>query len=62
MIDVLMEKAMREISHYSEYDHVIINDDFDKALNELRSIIIAARDETKIQSELVDAMFPDRSI
>lgn len=62
VIDGRMEKAMREISHYSEYDHVIINDDFDKALNELRSIIIAARDETKIQSELVDAMFPDRSI
>lgn len=62
VIDGRMEKAMREISHYSEYDHVIVNDDFDKALNELRSIIIAARDETKIQSELVDAMFPDRSI
>ncbi len=62
VIDGRMEKAMREISHYSEYDHVIINDDFDKALNELRSIIIAARDETKIQSELVDAIFPDRSI
>ncbi|MDD6318111.1 MAG: guanylate kinase [Succinatimonas hippei] len=62
VIDGRMEKAMREISHYSEYDHVIINDDFDKALNEFRSIIIAARDETKIQSELVDAIFPDRSI
>lgn len=62
VIEGRMEKALREISHYSEYDHVIINDDFDNALNKLRSIIIAVRDETKFQSELVDTMFPERSV
>lgn len=27
-----MSKAMSEISHYDEYDYVIVNDDFEKAL------------------------------
>lgn len=38
-----MAKAMSEISHYDEYDYVIINDDFDESLINLRSIILSKR-------------------
>lgn len=35
--------AHNEISHYNEFDYLIINDDFDVALNELKAIIQARR-------------------
>lgn len=45
-----MAKAQNEISHYVESDYIIINDDFDTALRELKSVIIAARKRTAIQT------------
>lgn len=38
-----MQEAVTEISHFDEYDYLVVNDDFDRALNELNSIIIANR-------------------
>lgn len=38
-----MRDARSEMSHYKEFDSLIINDDFDQALAELRSIVIARR-------------------
>ena len=38
-----MRDAVTEISHFDEYDYLIVNDDFDEALTELKSIIIAFR-------------------
>ncbi|MDO6499417.1 guanylate kinase [Photobacterium sanguinicancri] len=38
-----MEEARSEISHYSEYDYVIVNDDFDVALIDFKAIIRAER-------------------
>ncbi|WP_028299527.1 guanylate kinase [Oceanospirillum beijerinckii] len=38
-----MAEAVSEMSHFDEYDYVIINDKFDQALIELRSVIIAQR-------------------
>lgn len=38
-----MEKAVSEMSHYNEFDYVIINDDFQTALSELKSILVAER-------------------
>lgn len=38
-----MRDARSEMSHYGEYDYLIINDDFNNTLEELRSIIIARR-------------------
>ena len=43
VINKRMAKAMGEISHYDEYDYVIINDDFDESLIALRSIILSHR-------------------
>lgn len=38
-----MEKAVSEMSHYDEFDYVIVNDDFQTALGELKSILVAER-------------------
>ncbi|MGC9401894.1 guanylate kinase [Vibrio genomosp. F10] len=38
-----MAEAKAEISHYNEYDYVIINDDFDAALMDFKAIIRAER-------------------
>lgn len=43
VIDQRMELAKREISHYPEYDYVVVNDKYDNALVQLRSIILARR-------------------
>ncbi|QIW15576.1 guanylate kinase [Pasteurellaceae bacterium RH1A] len=38
-----MAEAVSEMSHYDEFDYVIVNDDFQTALNELKSILTAER-------------------
>lgn len=43
IIDARMSEAENEISHYSEADYLIINEDFGKALDEFRAIIISQR-------------------
>ena len=43
IIDRRMQAAKTEISHYAEYDYLIVNDDFNTALTELKSIILARR-------------------
>lgn len=51
-----MAKAVSEISHYSEYDYLIINDDFDVALRDLRTIIRAERLRRERQQLRHDAL------
>lgn len=43
VIEQRMEKAVSEISHYHEFDFIVINDDFDSALEELDAIVSARR-------------------
>ncbi|WP_372614062.1 guanylate kinase [Halomonas sp.] len=38
-----MREAVTEMSHYDEYDYLVINDDFTTALRELQSLVIARR-------------------
>lgn len=38
-----MAKSESEISHWAEYDYVIVNDDLDVAMDELRTIIASER-------------------
>ena len=51
-----MDKAVSEMSHYSEYDYLIINDDFDVALQDLRTIIRAERLRRERQQLRHDAL------
>jgi guanylate kinase len=39
VIESRMRQAMAEMAHYPEFDHVVVNDDFDSALGDLRAII-----------------------
>ena len=43
VVALRLAAAREEISHVSEYEYVIINDDFDRAAQDLRSIIRAER-------------------
>jgi guanylate kinase len=38
-----MRDAVNEIRHHDEFDYLVVNDDFDQALAELKSIFIANR-------------------
>jgi guanylate kinase len=44
-----MRDAISEMSHYAEFDYLVINDDFEQALNELRCIVTARRLRTGVQ-------------
>lgn len=43
VIDARMQEAVSEMSHYVEYDYLVINDDFATALGELKAIFVAQR-------------------
>lgn len=42
-IERRLAEARREMSHYREFDYLVINDDFDTALADLRAILAAER-------------------
>jgi guanylate kinase len=39
IIDRRMREAVAEMSHYSEFDHLVVNDDFEAALADLKAIL-----------------------
>lgn len=43
VIDRRMRDAVNEMSHYHEYDYLIFNDEFDRAVTELQSLFVALR-------------------
>jgi len=49
-----MAKAADEISHWAEYDYVIVNTDVDAALTQVRSILAAERLRRERQTGLLD--------
>jgi len=46
-----MSKAVNEISHYNEYDFVIVNDDFETALAQMKSIFTAMRSKNTVMKQ-----------
>ena len=51
VIEQRLAEAQSEISHYSEADYLIINDDFEQALIELKAIICSMRTATAAQQK-----------
>jgi guanylate kinase len=51
-----MAQAVAEMSHYAEYDYLIVNDDFDTALSDLKTIIRAERLRMSRQKQRHDAL------
>lgn len=50
VIERRMSDAVEDMRHFSNYDYLIINDDFERALDELCGVILAKRVETLRQS------------
>lgn len=46
-----MALATSDMSHYVEYDYIVINDDFDQALQDLQAIVHAGRLRQERQSQ-----------
>ena len=51
VIERRMAAALDELSHYTEFDYLVINDDFAIALGDLRAILIAQRQRRGVQLE-----------
>ena len=54
-----MKDAIAEMSHYREFDYLVINDNFDDALALLKSIILARRQRLSVQAELQEQLLQD---
>ena len=50
------QEAKDDISHYTEYDFIVINDDFDRSLGELKAIIKATTVNQKYQTAFYDSI------
>lgn len=61
--DEIIERRMRdaksETSHYSEYDYLVVNDQFEDALRELKSIVVARRCRYGAQSQRLTALLKE---
>lgn len=54
IIQYRMGKALKEISHWAEYDYVVVNDDLSKALEDVKSILRSERLKRSRQLGLSD--------
>ena len=53
VIDERMERAHAEISHWAEYDYVVINDDVDECFDRVREVLDAERMRRTRQTGLI---------
>lgn len=60
IINRRMADAVTEMQHYDEFDYLLVNDDFDQALTELKSIILSNRllknQQQFVQKELLNTL------
>ncbi len=49
-----MTQAAQEISHWAEYDYIVVNDDVTRATDEVNAILIAERKRRERQTGLLD--------
>ena len=54
-----MRDAEAEISHYDEFDYVLLNDDFDQALLELTSLVVEGKPSQSISEDNLQALTSD---
>jgi guanylate kinase len=50
-IALRLSAAREEMSHYAEFDFLIVNDDFESAVREMQSIFLASRLRIDVQAE-----------
>ena len=54
IIEKRMEEASNEISHWAEYDYVVVNNTLDQSVSQVRSILIAERLKRSRQLGVID--------
>lgn len=54
-----MRDAKSETSHYSEYDYLVVNNDFESAFIELKSIVLARRSRYGAQSQRLASLLTE---
>lgn len=59
VIEKRMAQARSEISHYAEFDFLIVNNDFDMALSELEAIVVGNRLKCLRQVEKLGSLLQD---
>jgi guanylate kinase len=59
IIETRMNVAVEEMSHYVESDYLVVNKDFDQALDELQSIVTSQRLLTSRQQVVLSDMLQD---
>ena len=57
-----MKDAESEMSHYEEFDHIVLNDNFDQALSELTALVVGEGDFHPIDEDnlkrLIEELLP----
>lgn len=56
VINKRMLQAIEDMSHYVEFDYLVVNDDFDKALRDLRAIVQSQRLSQLIHSQKLEKL------
>jgi len=49
-----LQAALGEISHWREFDHVVVNDDLENCIADVRAVLRAARTSTARRDGLAD--------
>jgi len=58
-IQIRMRNALRELGEYAQYEYIVVNDDLDVALNELRSIVTAELCKTGYMYHIITDMLEE---
>lgn len=58
-IDRRMAQAVDEMSHYTEYDYLLVNDNFDLALQQFRAAIEAQRLKLSVQQNAIGELLTE---
>jgi guanylate kinase len=51
VIERRLQKAIDELSHWPEYDHLVVNDDLDRAYGILRALYLARREGRELRGD-----------
>lgn len=57
VVEKRMAQAVEQISHYKDFDYIIINDDFQRAAAELQALIVSSRlERTRCEENFVELL------
>ena len=54
LVEERMKKFNEEVSHWNEYDYVVVNDDLNKCYNKISSIIVSVKNGTNQKQDMAE--------